>query len=95
MGLPVPKNGCGPAYAHMGLGSQNLTKKLVYVVDLLGPLLSQNHVFEISEDQPPSPLNTYNNPMFFSIKKRFVQFSHLSGVKKVPKIVIAGIHLDI
>ena len=90
MGLPVPKNGCGPAYAHMGLGSQNLTKKLVHVVDLLGPLLSQNHVFEISEDQPPSPLNAYNNP-----KKRFVEFSHLSGVKKVPKIVIAGFHLDI
>ena len=37
----------------MGLGPQNLTKKLTQLVDLSGHLLSRNHVSNFSDLGPP------------------------------------------
>ena len=37
----------------MGLGPQNSTKKLTQLVDLLGHLLSRNHVSNFSDLGPP------------------------------------------
>ena len=39
----------GPTGTPMSLGHQNQTKKLTHLVDLLGHLLSRNHVSSFSE----------------------------------------------
>ena len=39
-----PKQGRGPTDINMGLGPQTPTKKLTYLVDILGQLLSWNNV---------------------------------------------------
>ena len=41
--------------AHNGPGPPNPTKKLANYVDLLGQLLSWNHVFEIFSGETPTP----------------------------------------
>ena len=53
LALRGPKKGRGPTRTGMGLGPQNLTKKLAHWVDLLGQLLSRNHDFEIWRPEPP------------------------------------------
>ena len=52
------KRGVAPqAPTTMSLGPQNPTKKLTHLVDLLGHLLSRNHVSNFSDLGPPPPLN--------------------------------------
>ena len=60
-----PKNGRGPTHAHIGLGSQNPTKKLTHGVDLLGQLLSRNHVSDFL-GTTPSPLPPINDGVWKS-----------------------------
>ena len=55
--LRGPKSGRGPTHAHIGLGSQNPTKKLTHWVDLLRQPLTRNHVSEVWRPEPPPPLN--------------------------------------
>ena len=50
-----PKKGRGPTGAPMSLGPQNSFKKVTHLVDLLGHLLSRNHVSNFSDLGPPPP----------------------------------------
>ena len=50
--MTTPTN---PTGTPMSLGPQNPTKKLTHLVDLLGHLLSQNHVSNFSDLGPPPP----------------------------------------
>ena len=59
--LMGPKKGRGPTDTPRGLGPQNPTKKLTHLVDLLGHLLSRNHVSNFSDLGPPLISYTRNN----------------------------------
>ena len=67
---------CGP----MSLGPQNRTKKLTHLVDLLGHLLSRNHVYNFSDlGPPPPPLNiSYFDKI---IKLKWMVLKHTSLTK--------------
>ena len=48
-----PQKGCGPTLWVKGPGTQDPTKKLAYGMELLGYILSQNHVSKNFRPEPP------------------------------------------